>query len=134
MVPERLSPHRFAAALAARLNAVVPRGLSVRAEGSAVSVYDPVLSGGSAGADIFGKGDRRSIAELVETAAWAIMNSIQDVVMESTREQWPMGAARAADPGVRVVGDRLHLWFGDEENPVLRLESVDLSELANGAA
>jgi len=134
MIPERLSAHRFAAALAARLNAVVPRGVTVEAEGSAVSVYDPALCGGSSGAIILEEEDGRSIVELVETAAWAIMDSTQDVVMESIREQWPMGVTRAADAGARVIGDRLHLWFGDEEKPVLRLESVDLTGLANGAA
>jgi hypothetical protein len=134
MIPARLSPHRFAAALAARLNAVVPPGLRVRAQGSAVSVYDSALCGGSSGADILAEEDGRATAKLAETAAWTIMDSTQDVVMESTREQWPMGATRAADAGARVVGDWLHLWFGDEENPVLRLESVDLTELSNGAA
>src|SRR3989454_1991674 len=134
MIPARLSPYRFAAALAARLNAVVPRGVTVQPEGSAVHVYDPALCGGSSGADILGEEDGRSLVELVEVAAWAIMDSTQDVVMESTREQWPMGATRAADPGARVVGDRLHLWFGDEDSPVLRLESVDLTKLASGAA
>ncbi len=134
MTPERLSPHRFAAALAARLNAVVPSGLTVRAEGSAVSVYDPALCGGSYGAEALENEDGRSIVELVEVATWAIMEAIQDVVMESTREQWPMGATRAADAGARVVGDQLHLWFGDEDKPVVRLESVDLTKVANGAA
>ncbi len=132
MIPRRLSPNRFAAAVAERLNAVVPDGLTVRADGSAVGVYDPALCGGCYGAEIFGKEDGRPIVELVETAAWAIMNGIQDVIMESIREQWPMGTTRAADPGARVAGDQLHLWFGDEDNPVLRLESVDLTTLVNG--
>ena len=134
MIPAGLSPNRFAEALAARLNAVVPDGLTVRAEGSAVSVYDPALCGGSAAAESLGKRTGRSIAQLVETVAWAIMESTQDVVMESTKEQWPMGATRAADAGARVVGDRLYLWFGDEDKPVLCLEPVDLTTLANGAA
>src|SRR5262245_29445706 len=134
MIPEHLSPDRFAAALAARLNAVVPSGLSVRAEGSAVSVYDPGLAGGSAAAETLTREDGRPIVEQVELVAYAILNGTQDVVMESTREQWPMGATRAAEPGARIIGDRLHLWFGDEDQPVLRLESVDLADLARGAA
>ena len=108
--------------------------MSVRAEGSAVSVYDPRLCGGSAAPEVLTRDDGRSLGKLVETAAYAVMDSVQDVVMESTREQWPMGAVRAADPGTRVIGNRLHLWFGDEHKPVLRLEPVDLTEFANGAA
>ena len=136
MIPERLSPDLFAAAIAARLATVVPEGLSVRVEGSVVGVYDPSWWGGSGAADILGDEDGRSIVERVETAAYSIMNSAQDVVMESTREQWPLGdaGARAADPNARVVGEHLHLWFGDQAAPVLRLQPIDLTELANGAA
>jgi hypothetical protein len=136
MIPERLSPDLFAAAIAARLDTVVPESISVRAEGSVVGVYDPSWWGGSSAADILDEEDGRSIVELVETAAHGILNSTQDVVMESTREQWPLreAGARAADPGARVVGEHLHLWFGDEAAPVLRLQPIDLTEVANGAA
>jgi hypothetical protein len=139
MIPGRLSPDRFAATIAARLDAVVPRGLSVRAQGSAVGVspglsHYPTWWGASSAAEILTEQDDRSLPELVEQAARSILNSTQDVVMENTREQWPMGPTRAADPGARVIGDHLHLWFGDEGSPVLRLESVDLTELADGAA
>jgi hypothetical protein len=134
MIPEQLSPDRFAPAVATRLNKVVPAGLSVRAEGSAVTLYDPEPWGGSLAADILTEGDGRSIVELVETAAYAIMNSIQDEVMESTKEQWPLGPRGAAEPEARVIGGQLHLWFGDETASILRLETVDLIELVDGAA
>jgi len=134
MIPEHLSPDRLAAAVATRLNSVVPTGLSVRAEGSAVSLYDPESWGSSLAAHILTEEGGRSIVELVETAAYAIMNSIQDEVMESTKEQWPLGPGGAAEPEARVIGEQLHLWFGDETAPILRLEPVDLIELADGAA
>src|SRR5581483_11925255 len=130
MIPKDLSPDRFAAAVATRLNAVVPAGLSVRAEGSGVGLYDPELCGGSNSAEILRDEDGRSPVELVETVAWGILNGIQDVVMESTKEQWPVGPRGAAEPGARVVGEQLHLWFGDEVAPILRLEPVELMELA----
>jgi len=113
---------------------VVPGGLSVRAEGSAVSLYDRVSWGASLAADILTDEDGRSIVQRVETAAYAIMSSIQDEVMESTKEQWPVGPRGAAEPEARVIGEQLHLWFGDEAAPIIRLEPVDLSELADGAA
>jgi len=136
VIPERLSPERFAAAVADRLDAIMPRGLSVRAEGTTVSLYDPSCWPASSAAEIMTDDDDRSIVERVETAARSILNATQDVVMESTREQWPRptGAANAPYPDARIVGERLQMWFGDEAAPALRLEPVDLTELANGAA
>ena len=134
MIPAHLAPERFAAALAARLDSIVPKGLSVRATGPAVGVYDPSSWGDSVIADIVGAEDGRSIIERVETAARAILNSTQDVVMESTKEQWPLGPTGVAYPHARVVGEQLHMWFGDEATPVLRMRPVDLTELVSGAA
>jgi hypothetical protein len=134
MIPEQLSPDRFAQAIAAWLDAVVPRGLSVRADGAAVIVYDPIPWGESVAAEILGDDDDRSVAERLETAARAIMCSAQDEIMESTREQWPLGPTGAANPDARVIGEDLQMWFGDEAAPILRLEPVHLADLANGAA
>ena len=136
MIPERLSPERFAAAVADRLNAVVPRGLSVRAEGTTVSLYAPSWWPGSSAAEIVTDDDDRSIVDRAETAARTILNAMQDVVMESTREQWPRptGAVNAPYPDARVVAEHLQMWFGEEAAPVLRLEPIDLKELADGAA
>ena len=129
MIPERLSPDRFAAAIAERLDDAVPDGLSVRAHGDVVGVCDPDWWGGSAIADIIGTEDGRTIMERVQIAAKAIMNSAQDQVMESTKEQWPMGPMGVAYPEVRVVGEHLHLWFGEEKAPVIRLEPIALTDL-----
>jgi hypothetical protein len=136
VIPERLSPERFAAAVAERLNAVVPRGLSVRAEGTTVTLYDPSWWPASSAAEIVSDDDDRSIVQRAETAARSILNATQDVIMESTREQWPppTGAGNAPYPDARVVGERLQMWFGDEAAPILRLEPVDLTELSHGAA
>lgn len=70
--------------------------------------------------------------DLVESVAYAIMNAIQDEVMESTKEQWPQGPRSAAEPAARVIGEQLHFWFGDEEAPILRLDPLDLIEVAEG--
>lgn len=129
MIPERLSPARFAAAIAERLDDAVPNGLFVRAHADIVGVCDPEWWGGSSIADIVGTEDGRSIVERVVTAARAILSSTQDQVMESTRAQWPMGPKGVAYPGVRVVGEHLHLWFGEETAPVVRLEPIALTDL-----
>jgi len=134
MIPEQLSSDRFAEAIATRLNAVVPAGLSVRAEGSGVNLYDPAPWGASWAADFITRDDGHSVAERLASVAESIMSSIQDEVMESTHEPWPGGPAGGALPDARVIGAQLHMWFGDEKNPVLRLEPIYLSEFANGAA
>jgi hypothetical protein len=134
MIPEHLSPARFAAALAMRLNSAVPAGLSVRAKGSEVTLYDPESWGASFAAESLTNEDGQPIVELVESVAYTIMNSIQDEVMESTKEQWPLGPRGAAEPEARVIGEQLHLWFGDEAAPILRLDPVNLIEVADGAA
>ena len=134
MIPEHLSPARFAEAVARRLNSVVPAGLSVRAEGSGVNLFDPTPWGASWAADFIIRDDGRSIAERLAAVAESIMSSIQDEVMESTKEPWPGGAPGGALPDARVIGAQLHMWFGDETNPVLRLTPIDLSEFADGAA
>ena len=129
MIPERLSPARFAAAIAARLDDAVPNGLFVRAHADIVGVCDPDWWGGTGIADIVGTDDGRTIVERVVTAARAIMSSTQDQVIESTKEQWPMGPMGVAYPEVRVVGEHLHLWFGEEKAPVIRLEPIALTDL-----
>ncbi len=99
-----------------------------------MGVYDPTWWGDSEIADIVAEEDGRSIINRVETAAWAIINFAQDAVMESTREPWPGGPAGGAMPETRVIGEQLHMWFGNERDPVLRLQPVDLTELGSGAA
>ena len=134
MIPEHLSPVRFATEMALRLNSVVPAGLAVHAKGAGVTLYDPASWGASLAAEHLLNEDGRPIVDLVESVAYAIMNAIQDEVMESTKEQWPPGPKGAAEPEARVIGEQLHLWFGDEDAPILRLDPLDLIEVAEGAA
>ena len=134
MLPARLAPERFAAAIACRLDCVVPQGLAVRANGIAVAVFDPTWWGDSLIAGVVAEEDGRSIVERVETAALAIMSAAQDAVTESTKQQWPIGPSGVGMPEARVVGGELRMWFGDKDVPVLRLESLNLLDLADGAA
>lgn len=123
---------RFASEVAARLNAVVPPGLSVRAEGTSVNVYSATDDRhASAGAELISERDGRTLAERAAAAAWGILEGAQDGVMEILREQWPAGAARnAPDAGTRVEGPLLLMWFGDEDAPVITLEPLDLDSIA----
>jgi hypothetical protein len=133
---KRASPERFAAAMAARLTRVVPSGFTVRSNGVSVDVYGAADDRhASAGATIIGDEDGRSLAERIQTAAWAILEGAQDGVMEILRQQWPIAAdRRAAEPGARVQGDELRMWFGDENAPTVALESLNLRDVMDGTA
>ncbi len=136
MRPKRPSSTRFAAAIAARLNAVVPAGLSVRSIGSSVDVYGRRTSRhAGAGAEHIENEDGHTVGEMAEGIAWAILNGAQDGVMEILTEPWPVAAdGRAAEPGTRVQDDELRMWFGDERAPVVALQPIPIAELFEGAA
>src|SRR5207248_2733318 len=75
---KRASPDRFAAEMAARLAEVVPSGFTVRSNGVSVDVYGGADDRhASAGATIIGDKDGRSLAERIETAAWAILMALR---------------------------------------------------------
>jgi hypothetical protein len=132
----RPSPIRFAAAIAERLDTVVPAGLRVRAEGYRVHLYSGhSIRGGSENASLLMEEDGRTVDELVETSAVTILNSVQTDLMEHLREQWPIGEGnQAAEPSARVENDRLLMWFGDETRPVITLPPLLLIDLVDGAA
>jgi len=136
MKEQTLSANRFAAAVAYRLNEIVPVGFSVRANGCSVDVYTASDDRhASAAASIVMERDGRSLAELVQLAAWAILNGAQDSVIEMLREQWPLGPnGRVAEPAARVEGELLLMWFGKEDQPVIRLSPVSVGEITEGAA
>ena len=58
------------------------------------------------------------------------MNRFQDRVCMTLRDVWPMAmtepAHQMAMPGGNVEGTVLHLWYGDEDNSVVRLAPIDL--------
>jgi hypothetical protein len=126
---------RFAAEVAARLDKVVPPGLSVRAEGTSVNVYSATDDRhASAGAELISEEDGRSLSERAALAALGILDGAQDGVMEILREQWPVSAARnAPDAGTRVDGNLLLMWFGDENAPVITLPPLNLDDVVGAA-
>src|SRR5438045_2588372 len=109
MPPLKTPPERFATELAMRLDKVVPPGLSVRADGTSVNVYSARDDRhASAGAELIGEQDGRTLAQRAEAAAWHILDGAQDGVMEILREQWPLGRdGKAVDAGTRLEGNQL---------------------------
>ena len=55
--------------------------------------------------------------------------------METLTEEWPLGPnGRVLEPGARVDGDQLLMWFGDERAPVIALPTLPIAEILEGAA
>ena len=117
----------LAVALAFRLMEVLPDGFSATGYGHRVTIWSP--RGWSAGGwvgmiDVVGREPAN-----YEGAAWNVLSKAQDVVSESTAMPWPRARGECLDlalPGARCSDGVLHLWYGDEGDPVLRLRPIDL--------
>jgi hypothetical protein len=118
----------LARALVERLIPILPAGFAVRAADGTVYIEAPDGLGGAT-----------SVAELLDpddlepddyaSAAWMVLSMAQDVVSETTTEPWPValgGAADLAEPGTRVEGRQIALYFGAEDQPVLTLQPIPL--------
>ena len=126
------SSHRLASALAQRLNAAVPAGFRVTADGSAVHVeVDGQRIGESQAASIVQDRDDRTDAERIETATRAVLDAVQDGVSEHVREPWPATATGAmAMPAARSNSEHVQLWYGsDEHAPALGFPPISVAEV-----
>lgn len=128
----RASSHRLASALATRLAPIVPDTMQVRSEGSKVVIFvGQREAGGSAAAVLVDDDDDRDLSERAETAVRAVLNGVQDCVIEELKESWPPApsGAELLLPGARAVGDSVLGWYGDEDTPTVRLDAIPLAEL-----
>ena len=114
------SSRKLAIALTERIGEVVPAPLTLRAEGSGVSLYaDGELIGGSDAASIVDDQDSRTFSERVETAVRAVLSGVQDSILRYLRVEWPTdGEGELALPGARTEAGRVHLWYGSERQVV----------------
>jgi hypothetical protein len=116
----------LAHALATRLVAVVPAGISVVADGPSV-----VVASAGAGVSV----DLRSLVEQegdedtnAELGARAVLDTVQDFVAEEFARPWPEGGAPLPTPTAAVEGGLLRLWYGDERRPALELPPIPLHD------
>lgn len=118
---------RLAAALAERLDAVLPPPFRAHAEGGWVALYHDSAWNGSTGVagvldqelDAAEPGPEdadagpRPLADLARTVAWNVLSSAQDAVAEATTNPWPvLPGGGMALPGARADDAWLHLWYG----------------------
>lgn len=122
-----MTPSAFATELAAAVAASLPDGFTATAEGETVTIESPDGTAVSTSLDL----DADDIGDLdvYADAAEGVLSFAQDVVCEALDTTWPSVGVVALDlpmPGARAGGGVLHLWYGDEDAPVLSLSPIRL--------
>lgn len=114
-----------------QMSAVMPPGYRLELDGEILWLTSP--DGGRAGSSSHWLIEDVMSEEDVVTGAVQSLNQIQQEIAEETIEPWPAASGPKyrgfPEPGGQIVGDRLHLWFGDREEPVLELQPIDLADV-----
>jgi hypothetical protein len=119
---------RLAEILAVRLNSVMPEGIVVTADDGSIG---PVADGNALGGTDFNgwvqEGARFDAAD--GDAMLAALHAVQDGVVRVRKSPWPGEDPDLPEPGVAVSDHRIFLWFGEEGDPVVRLEPIDIRDI-----
>ncbi|MGH2770178.1 MAG: hypothetical protein ACRDJF_06600 [Actinomycetota bacterium] len=122
--------YRLARALVDRLSGLVPSGVSVSSTAAVVTMGSATRSEDTEIERIVDQdGDLR---ENVEAAALLVLDDLQDLLSECLKAPWPPVAGAPSElvsPQVEWSGDRLRLWYGDVDRPVLELCPIPVEEL-----
>jgi hypothetical protein len=122
-----VTPTAFATALASALAASLPEGFTASADGETLTIETPDGTGVSTAIDI--EPDDIGDLEVYADAAEGVLSLAQDVVSEALDATWPSAGGPSVDlpiPGARADDGVVHLWFGDEDAPVLTLKGIPL--------
>lgn len=142
--PSRASIH-LAAALAERVNAVVPTPFRVRADNGRVALYCGDAFDSSIGVSGVldqevdpqaAPSERHSFAWFAAMVSESVLSSVQDGVSEGTAEPWPpLSRSRMAYPGARTDGTSVYLWYGPdserEAGAVIAFLPILIADLLN---
>lgn len=125
-----ISPN-LARILATRLDSVVPAPFRLSARGGRLEVYvGENLDSTPSTLEMIVDDQSRELAERLESAVSAILSEVQDTISEHLHTPWPSVDGRhMALPGVRVDAELIHLWYGDEQAPVLRISAVKIADI-----
>lgn len=108
--------------LVSRLRPVVPPPCRVTAEQERVYIRDER-----------GMGTSVSLVDLeIEEAVERVLAELQDELTEYLATPWPHDPERGYvfhEPGVAIRDEAVHLWYGDERDPVLTFEPIPLRAL-----
>ena len=122
-----MTPAAFADALVTAIADVLPAGFVARADGDVIYVDPP--GGHGVSTSLAQLDPENTDADDYADAAWNVLSMVQDVVSESTAEPWPAALGPSGDlpePGTRVDGRTVHLYFGTDEQPILTVASIPL--------
>lgn len=122
-----MTAETFARELAAAVAASLPDGFSATAEAETVTIESPDGTAVSTVLDL--DADDLGDLDVYADAAEGVLSFAQDVVCEALDATWPSAGPVALDlpiPGARVGDGVLHLWYGDEDAPVLSLAPIRL--------
>jgi hypothetical protein len=126
----RASSRSIGAALAERLDEVVPRPCRVTEQDGSirVTISDKAVVAFATSVSFGAGGDSESTFEgQVETDVRAVLGAVQDAISEHLREPWPSTDRRQmALPDVHRDGDQLHMWYGEQRAPVVSLRAITL--------
>lgn len=123
-----ISPVQFASALVERLAAILPAGFTARAGDGGIWIDAPDGLGATTNVESLLDLDDPELEDYA-SAAWNVLSLAQDVVSETTADPWPAAIGPGTDlaePGTRVEGGTIALWFGAEEQPVLTLPPIEM--------
>ena len=122
-----IRPDVFARALVERLAAILPAGFTAAADGDRVRVEAP--DGQGASTSLAHLDQEEAEPQDYADAAWNVLSLAQDVVSETAADPWPAALGPGSDlaePGARVNGQTIHLYFGREDHPALHLAPIDV--------
>ena len=123
-----MTPAQFAQVLVARLASILPPGFEARAEDGVIHLDAPDGVGSSSTSLAYLDPDEAEAQDYAD-AAWNVLSMAQDVVSETTTDPWPVALGTGldlAEPGTRVEGQAVQMYFGPEDRPVLTLPPIHL--------
>ena len=127
-----ISPN-LARIIATRLDSVVPAPFRLNAQGGRIEIYAGENFDSSPSLEMIADDQSRELAERLETAVSSVLSQVQDAISEHLHTPWPSVDGRhMALPGVRVDAELIHLWYGEERAPVLKISAVKIADIVGG--
>lgn len=115
----------------AQMSAVMPPGYRLEIDGEILWLTSP--DGGRAGSSSDWLIQDVLLEDDALVGAVQGLNQIQQEIAEETTDPWPAASGPEyggfPEPGGQIVRDRLHLWFGSRDEPVIELEPIDLANV-----
>jgi hypothetical protein len=121
-----MGPGRLAVELSSRMEEGLPPGFTVTVEGDMLYfLFDGERRAGSHACQWVDSG-QDSLEGLAVQACELALNDLQDFVTEKTTEPWPATEGPPPQPGARLVGRTIEMWFGSLDQPVTLLRPLAL--------